>query len=379
MVGLRKILFAATTLLAALSVDAQENLRIRWDRSSETKIALEGVYARIITLSDGSHLAVYEDFTGRAVASHCTDPDGKEWKDVSVMFDMIGWTGKTGGIGMRASNPEVRQLSDGTIIGACNYRPNDQGIGPYCIAVTRSSDGGHSWSKPEIIFEAGLFARVGCWEPSLLELPDGTVQIYFANEASYPSTQEQEISMLSSADRGRSWSKDPVTVCFRPRHRDGMPVPVIIGDEIVVAIEDDGRGRLQPATVRTTISDCWSSPQGANSPGREFCLSDRFPGHIYMGAPYLIVMPDGHTLLSYQTIYGRDSAWERSCMEVAVGDSSARNFGALSRPFEVPAYREGKWNSITVWDDHTVVAVSSTNKDGVAVAPWIIKGYIEEY
>ena len=366
---------AATAL--SLSMNAQEDVTVRWDRSTETKIALEGVYARVIRLDDATHLAVYEDFTGRAVVSHCSDPDGLEWGDVSTMFDMLGWVGESGGVGMKAANPEVRQLSDGTIIGVCNYRPNEQGLGPYCIAVTRSLDRGHSWEAPKIIYEAGLYARDGCWEPSILELPDGTVQIYFANEAPYPYTAEQEISMIQSTDRGLTWSDSPVTVCFREGGRDGMPVPAIIGDEIVLVIEDNVRGQLQPYTVRTKVTDGWAFPVSGDSPRREFCLSGNVPGHIYMGAPYLIVLPDGHTLLSCQTTGGRDNNWERSCMEVAVGDGSARNFVSQSRPFDVPVYREGKWNSISVWDDHTVIAVSSTNKDGMAVAPWIVKGYIE--
>ncbi len=361
----------------AASAAAQETAHIRWDRSTETKIALEGVYARIVTLQDGSHLAVYEDFTGRSVASKSTDPEGRVWDRPSVMFDRLGWVGESGGVGMQAANPEVRQLSDGTLIGACNYRPNEQGLGPYSIAVTRSTDGGATWESPQIIFQAGLYARVGCWEPSILELPDGTVQVYFANEAPYPYTAEQEVSMLSSSDRGMTWTADAVTVCFREGHRDGMPVPVVIGDEIVVCIEDNVRGELQPYTVRTKISEGWDAPVAGDSSRRNFCLMGDVPAHIYMGAPYMIVLPDGHTLLSYQTTGGRDRAWERSCMEVAVGDASGRNFGFTSRPFDVPLYREGKWNSIAVWDDHTVIAVSSTNKDGMAVAPWIIKGYIE--
>ena len=154
-----------------------------------------------------------------------------------------------------------------------------------------------------------------------------------------------------------------------------MPVPALLGDEIVVAIEDDADGKFKPYTVRTSLDSPWKERVGGYSPYRKKALADSVPERIYMGAPYLAVLPGGETLLSYQTTEDRHESWELSCMEVAVSDSGAVGFTRRTRPFYVPADRSGKWNSLFVLDSNTVVAVSSTDKDGV-VAPYVVKGHL---
>ena len=57
------------------------------------------------------------------------------------------------------------------------------------------------------------------------QLPNGEVQVYFANEGPYTHSNEQEISMMTSVDNGKTWGGYK-TVCFRAGSRDGMPVRV---------------------------------------------------------------------------------------------------------------------------------------------------------
>ena len=95
-----------------------------------------------------------------------------------------------------------------------------------------------------------------------------------------------------------------------------------------------------------------------------------------MGAPYLLKLPTGETLISYQTNENRASDWEYSTMEVAIGDKTARNFNRRTRPFDVPLDKEAKWNSLAMWDENTVVAFTSSDFKSKEVAPWLIKGYI---
>ena len=40
---------------------------------------------------------------------------------------------------------------------------------------------------------AGAEARDGCWEPAMAQLPDGEVQLFFANESPYRQSSEQEL------------------------------------------------------------------------------------------------------------------------------------------------------------------------------------------
>lgn len=73
--------------------------------------------------------------------------------------------------------------------------------------------------------------------------------------------------------------------------RDGMPVSKVVGDEIVCVIEDCGFVTFKPYTVRTKLSDNWSSPVLADSPNRAMALGEPVEDWIYMGAPYLGVSP----------------------------------------------------------------------------------------
>ena len=76
----------------------------------------------------------------------------------------------------------------------------------------------------------------------------------------------------------------------------------------------------------------------ADSPNRAMALGEPVEDWIYMGAPYLGVLPTGETLLSYQVddIRHDDQLGDRlpySTMEVAIGDKNARNFVRRTRPF----------------------------------------------
>lgn len=87
-----------------------------------------------------------------------------------------------------------------------------------------------------------------------LQLPDGHVELFFADESPYGHSDEQQISMMRSDDGGETWGTVQC-VSFRRGARDGMPVPVYLPrrDEVVVAIEDNGlAGRFKPVTVRSS-------------------------------------------------------------------------------------------------------------------------------
>lgn len=358
----------------AADSESVEGARIAWDYSSETKISDRGAYARVKKLLDGSYIAAFEDRRGSVCISRSDDL--VNWSEPEKVIS--GFSTKISGTNVRVNvaNAEIIQLADGTLLCGGNYRPATEGVYPYSIVVARSEDSGATWSAPNILYKAGNVFGDGCWEPSFLQLPDGTVHIYFANESPYRHSDEQEISLLVSTDSGRSWSSDARTVSFRKNRRDGMPVAALFDDEIVVVIEDNKQGQFKPYTVRTSLDSLWCTPVFATSGMRDYALSEVIPDSVYMGAPYIQRLSGGEAVISYQTTSGRTSEWELSCMEVAIGDNNARSFGKRTRPFDVPLDKEGKWNSLSVIDSTTILAVSSSNKDGGEIAPWIKKGYI---
>lgn len=359
-----------------------EGIRIAWDYSSMQKLAPQGLrfarwvgYPRVRKLNDGTLMAVYDiDGNGEMVQSK---DHGKTWSSPVVTFKQHPDTNAKGeSTNVNIANSELCQLQNGDLIMGCNYRPDRDEIVPFAIVIRRSSDMGKTWRDDQVIFEAQPRFTDGCWEPSFLQLPNGELQVYFANEAPFSTSSEQNISMLSSPDNGKSWTKVPKTVSFRANRRDGMPVALLVDDEMLVSVEDNNIDQFKPYIVRSTVSDKWSSPVLAGSPDREYTLKTKMADAVYAGAPYIMRVPSGEVILSYQTTSGRSSNWELSTMEVAVGDKKGRNFEKLTRPFDVPLTCEAKWNSISMWDENTIVAASTTSFRSTNCEVWIINGHI---
>lgn len=346
-----------------------DGARIAWDYSSQVTIDDKGgCYARVVRLPDGSHMCAYE--TGGTVTVAGSSDGGMTWNDRKVVIGAYNH----GGTVINAANAEICVLSDGTLLCGANFRPSAEGVAPWSVAVSRSEDGGKTWSERDIVYDADVYSANGCWEPYFLELPNGDVHLYFANEGPYVNSSEQEISCLISSDKGRTWSRDKKVVSFRSGFRDGMPVARIFNDQIVVAIEDNVYGNFVPFTVRCQLSDPWRVPVTGDSADREPALLEKLQlRKTYGGAPYLLKLPSGEAVMSYQRSYSDN--WELSLMEVVIGDKEARNFGRPSRPFSVPNGGNCLWNSVGLLDDRTIAALGSLN-DGKKTLPVLKRGVI---
>jgi hypothetical protein len=279
--------------------------------------------------------------------------------------------------GANAANPETLQLKSGRILLFFNQRPHDPNL-PFAIGYCYSDDDGKTWRPaPKLLYEAGKRPQVGCWEPAAIQLPSGEIQLFFANEAPYPDSDDQEITLLRSFDGGTDWTA-PQAVSHRAGHRDGMPVPLVLkgGKGIAVAIEDNGLApgyQLQPAIVFTPARANWRQPvTEGGSETRWGALQPPLPGDVYAGAPYLRQFPSGETVLSCQIT---DGDRKRPRMAVFVGDAEARNFRNRSIPFDVPDDAGGMWNSLFVKNARTVTAISETVVNGVH-GLWAVDGHL---
>lgn len=378
---IERLIFLSVFLFAALSCENRENQAekdyfMEWDNTSLICIAEEGGYPRLIKLVDESLLAVYENRRGDVVIKKSFD-NGSTWSDPVVSFEAFNFTDTKTGEETRVNiaNPEIIQLPDGDLLLAVNLRPRIEGIYPFSIALKRSIDNGATWSDADILFQAAELFRDGCWEPSFLLLPDGTIQIYFANEYPYQESDEQEISVLTSADNGFVWDSQPKKVSFRQNHRDGMPVGVHDGESVYVVIEDNVSGQFKPWIIRSSIKNSWEYPILEESPGRYAALKNNLPDTVYAGAPYIIRTDSGIYLISYQTTENRSSNWELSTMEVVISDKPY-DFRNSTQPFDVPLNKEAKWNSLSDLGNNTIAALGSTNFNSEKTGVWMIKGKI---
>jgi hypothetical protein len=332
---------------------------ITWDRSTLTLVSERAVYARITRLQSGDLLCCYQR-DGQSRVKRSPD-EGRTWGGEGVVTDYPH--------GM-AANPELLQKKNGDVLLLYNERPRG-GDKPYAISMVISTDEGRSWGESRRLFTAGIDRRTGCWEPAAVQYPDGEVQVFFANEAPYPHSNEQQISMISSRDLSKVH-----TVSCRVRARDGMPVPLLLkdGTTAVIAIEDSNlNGKMKPVILQSNVAQRWT--QGvvtAESPRRRRALQKPLPADVYAGAPYICQLSSGITLLSVQSDEGR----REPQMVVYVGDEKARRFTNRSVPFPLAGDRSGLWNSLFAKDADTVTAVSGTTIKGKR-GIWIIDGKVK--
>ena len=371
------------TVSAALAADpaptSPDAPHVVWDVSTLRCVQPGGTYARMTVLRNGETLCAY-DRDGKLFARHSPDA-GRTWRE-PVLVD--AWPDG------RLTNAELLQLHDGSIFYFFDQRPSSafgerhnggdpepkKGVPllPFAVGYARSIDNGQTWQPPVTLYRAGPEFGNGCWEPSAVQLPNGEVEVFFANEGPYRQSNEQEITLLRSRDDGRTWSP-PEKVCFRPGHRDGMPVPLVLAGNggVAFSIEDTGlSGTFKPVIIHTSLAEDWQrGTVGGDSPARWGALAKPLPPATYAGAPYLRQFAEGHTALSYQE--NPSGSMEGSRLVVCVGNAQARNFGNPTYPFPPTPGRGQLWGSLCIKGSDVVTAVCDANINGIA-GIWSIDG-----
>lgn len=382
--------------------DDSGDVRVVWE--TPQKIT-SGGYPRVHRLNDGRLMMTFSDsFDGYAIFSN---DNGQTWKTsvrkcLMSQFDATNGTAKAL---VSVAVPDFAQLSENhphhpnRIIFAGNYRPRSADgkttgkttVHPYTIAVSVSDDNAKTWTETRHIYKSEIWnedVTIGCWEPFVLELPDGTVQIYFADETPYYKigSDWHNISVIESKDGGDTWEKVRV-VSQNGSCRDGMPVVAIHDDMLYLAIEStDYKGeRLHPIVISNPIKDNWSKTVGKGSPDRFEPFQASLKSEVvYSGAPYIITT-DNYIVYSYQIAdwwtppTGLSSSQQlaqaklnndanHATMEVQVclkSEVNARNFIRKMRPPSRPFPYDkttGKepaiWNSLCDLGNDEILAVS---------------------
>ena len=354
-------------------------VRLEWDQKTLTKVSSSHNgerycgYARLVQLARDTLLCVYES-DGNIVSVKSSDK-GTTWSLPSLIAP------KKPGISMAV--PDILKLSDGSLLVMYNARPfRTDPSRRFGIQIRKSVDNGITWGREQVLYQSGYQFENGCWEPSAVQLPNGQIQLFFADEGPYTHSNEQNISLLRSDDGGKSWTTTPEIISFRDNSRDGMPVPVFLkaSDKVAIAIEDNGYVNFKPYIISNTLNENWKSIVGATVKNRKYALAERIDDVIYAGAPYIRQLSTGETILSYQGTENRKSnSMHHAEMKVVIGDKHAANFKSKSIPFQIPPEKSALWNSISVLYDDTIVALTTTrafNEDGRAEV-WMIKGRLK--
>lgn len=354
-------------------------------------------YGRVHRLNDGRLMCCYGN-TWNSYARFSSD-DGTVWSEAKTV---ASWTGDKTSTCARMDNPEFAQLSasnpykPGRIIYAVNERVNRAITGedgstryeseyPFHISIAVSDDNGQTWSQLKRLYSSS--SRNGCYEPFILELPDGRVQLYFADESPYYGYQN--ISVMESTDGGENWGEKRIA-CYSPALRDGMPTATFFNGNIYLAIEYMGsqNERFHPQIICESLEDNWSSIVYNNSAKRFFPFAKSLASStVYTGAPYLI-QTENYFVLSYQSTKGSegDADTAHAVMEVQLCPKSEMSEGkfttmrSATRPMKIDQSKScGKWNSLCSLGDDTIMAITSTGGTGHESSAgflYVIKGKI---
>jgi hypothetical protein len=124
--------------------------------------------------------------------------------------------------------------------------------------------------------------------------------------------------------------------------------------------------------VWSSVDAKWNYQSVATSQnGRRWLATSE---NIWGGAPFLIQLPSGETVLSCQDNGGRSisSDWKKNTMLVLVGNSIGRNFTNISYPWpDLPSNEGAYYSSLFLKDNTTLVLVTTRNfSDGHSEIYW---------
>ncbi len=230
------------------------------------------------------------------------------------------------------------------------------------LQIRISKDGGNTWRRPAIV------SLGRSWEPGMIQLPTGEIQLFYSNEIlstkNAKGRHEQKVLMISSLSNGHKWSK-PRTVAFTPEGRDGMPIPLVLQeDKGILFVLEAVENPTSPEILWSSLKANWKYEElGSYENGRRW-VSSIDP--IWGGAPCIIQLPTGETIMSMQTEGGRKieryTEWKKNNVVVMTGNSIGKNFNNLTFPYPDLPVEEGRYfNSIFLVNDTTLALLTTRN------------------
>ncbi|MBM4048479.1 MAG: exo-alpha-sialidase [Planctomycetes bacterium] len=210
---------------------------------------------------------------GGRVCSVRSSDEGRTWGKAEIVADTP----------FDDRDPHICQLSDGTLI--CNFfsyyakgKRREGSPHPFEILTTRSTDGGHTWSEPQLV-EINSPLAWACSAP-IRELPDKSLIMGIYHESGAVAFG----GTIKSYDRGKTWT-DLAHI--------GEGSGVYLDAETDVALLSDGRLLAALRSSKQDMHYAHSSDLGKTwSPVKSF----GFKGH----APYFLKTSTGILLLAHR-------------------------------------------------------------------------------
>lgn len=347
------------------------------------------VYPRFTKTKEGDYLMFYHQGNSSTYAgnecSYLRSPDAVNWSFESKLFnsyktvDQFGNSQKrlyAGAFPVTLPNGDILVVASTRMFNYL-YTNNDNGL-----SFKRSTDGGRTWGEEQIVFLGTN------WEPFVIVLPDGKIQVYYTdgdhlNPDVLPGTSNGSgVAMIESVDGGFTWTPSGREHLHVIRSlRISNEFGVLYTDQMPAILKLNGTNRLVAATESNKsltssneywISMAWSDENGEWGKPDENgeCPQDRNLNSIQGCAPYLSNFPSGETLLTYN--YG-------NVFYMHIGDETAHNFCDRRRIFEGAEQSSGTgfWGTTYLIDAHRVLAAIGGTGRNIELGQYYLNHAIE--
>jgi hypothetical protein len=316
-------------------------------------------YSRVRVMKNGEYLLLYMSGQFGQNVYYMRSSSITSWMRPAILFAATPITYDDGITDNRHYvNGEAVVLENGDIIAVAAYRAVKayQTRPDLCgIVMKKSTDNGRTWSDEKEIYHGQV------WEPSLLALDDGTVQLYFSQAApfiyEYGFNQQHRsagIGMLTSSDGGETWEPDALVPPYSgyrifqqdigqldgvTHMADQMPNAVLLNSgKIAMAVETNSINNDNFTISVGTSTDLFATHLEMFEEGPADRQNSIFKG----AAPDIGQFLSGETILSYN---------QSSKFNIKLGDSDAKNFGNSFLPFAGGGY----WGGLEVDSSHSVI------------------------
>jgi hypothetical protein len=338
---------------------------VAWDRGSDRVVShtdRAAAYPRGRRLSNGEILLGYHHGAGAGeygtyVTLRRSRDDGKTWvetRDVEGPEEPRFWGFSNVDFMETGAAPGEMLL---VTAGRGKAEPGKDVFLSECerseLRLRFSPDFGATWGAP-----VGIASGRGrVWEPSLVRLPGGELEIYYACEAPDLRTsgrQAQRIEVVRSLDGGRTWT-EPMEVSQHPGMRNGMPAAIVLANGRVACAQEMVGDKVSP----------WISFTLGGKRVEEIVAQRSYD---FGAAPALLRAPDDTVILAFHSGFRRPRApadapvpWMFTSVWLQRGTAAAMEFGAGTQPWPDLDARSGMFfPSLLMKDAETVVVLASS-------------------